>query len=337
MVRILVRAFLLLWCVQIAVPVLALERHIHAGAGGSSPQELPLLVAKDLGFFEKYGLDVDLVVIGGGSRLMQALIGRSLHSANVAAMAPVRANLSGADVVITGAFLNKNLYKFVTRKEIRTPADLRGKKLGVVNFGGANEFSILMALKSWGLPPDSVKLVPAGDSMSRLAALEVSGGLDGTVVPYSNAAFAAQHGLNILGDLAEIVKEFPDRTFIAERSFLAKNRDNAKRFFRAVSEAIFRMRNQPQLREKIVASIVKRLRLDVKSAEEAYDGYHKVFSFPPRIGRKGLQDVIEIIQREPGRSSADTADLNRFLDESILDELDSEGFFKRLETELARK
>ncbi|HWH78156.1 MAG TPA: ABC transporter substrate-binding protein, partial [Candidatus Binatus sp.] len=150
-----------------ATTVAALERHIHAGAGGTSPQELPLLVAKDLGIFEKYGLDVDLVVIGGGSRLMQALVGRSLDSANVAAMAPIRANFAGANVVITGAFLNRNLYKFVTRKEIQKPADLRGKKLGVVNFGGANEFSILMALKSWGLPPESVKIVPAGDSMTR--------------------------------------------------------------------------------------------------------------------------------------------------------------------------
>src|SRR5574341_532559 len=184
-----------------AVNASGLERHIHAGAGGSSPQELPLFVAKDLGLFEKYGLDVDLVVIGGGSRLMQALVGRSLDSANVAAMAPIRANLSGANVVITGAFLNKNLYKFITRKEIRKPADLRGKKLGVVNFGGANEFSILMALKAWGMTPDAVKIVPAGDSMTRLAALEIAGGIDGTVIPYSNAVIAVQRGLNILGDL----------------------------------------------------------------------------------------------------------------------------------------
>jgi NitT/TauT family transport system substrate-binding protein len=316
--------------------VAAVERHIHAGAGGSSPQELPLFVAKDLGIFEKYGLDVDLVVIGGGSRLMQALIGRSLDSANVAAMAPVRANLSGANLVITGAFLNKNLYKFVSRKEIRTPSDLRGKKVGVVNFGGANEFSILMALKSWGLAAESVKLVPAGDSMSRLAALEVSGGIDGTVVPYSNAVIAGQRGLNILADLAEIVTEFPDRTFIAERSFLERKRDNAKRFFQAVSEAIYRLKTQPQLREKIVGVVAKRLRLSAKSAEEAYDGYYNVFSFPPRIGRRGLQDVLEIIQRESGRSKGE-ADLSRFVDESIMDELDREGFFKRLETENPRK
>jgi NitT/TauT family transport system substrate-binding protein len=316
----------------------ALERHIHAGAGGTSPQELPLLVAKDLGIFEKYGLDVDLVVISGGSRLMQALIGRSLDSANVAAMAPLRANLSGANVVITGAFLNKNLYKFVTRKDIRRPADLRGKKLGVVNFGGANEFSILMALKSWGIPPDAVKLVPSGDSMTRLAALEVSGGLDGTVVPYSNATLAIQKGMNInvLGDLGEIIKEYPDRTLIAERSFIERKHDNAKRFYQALSEAIYRLRTQPQLRERVVGIIAKRLRIDAKAAEEAYDTYHDVFSFPPRVGRKGLQDVVDIIQREPGRQKIE-ADLSRFVDESIADELAKEGFFKRLEAENPRK
>jgi len=74
-----VRPLLLLFFTFIAgstTNVSALERHFHAGAGGTSPQELPLFVAKDLGIFEKYGLDVDLVVISGGSRLMQALVGR---------------------------------------------------------------------------------------------------------------------------------------------------------------------------------------------------------------------------------------------------------------------
>ena len=71
--------------------VFALERHIHASAGATSAQQLPIFVAKDLGLFDKHGLDVDLLVITGGSTLLQALVGRSIHSANVAAMAPVRA------------------------------------------------------------------------------------------------------------------------------------------------------------------------------------------------------------------------------------------------------
>ena len=147
----------------------ALERHIHAPAGGSSAQQLPLIVAKDLGLFEKYGLDVDLFEIRGGSLLMQALIGQSVNSADVGAQAPIRAILSGANVVITGGLFNKTLYKFVTRKEVRKPSDLRGKKIGSVNFGGANKFNILMALKAWRMPPDSVKLLPSGGSLARLA------------------------------------------------------------------------------------------------------------------------------------------------------------------------
>jgi len=315
--------------------VFALERHIHARAGGSSAQQLPLIVAKDLGLFEKYGLNVELLEIRGGSLLMQALIGQSVNSADVGAQAPIRAILSGANVVITGGLLNKTLYKFVTRKEIRKPSDLRGKKIGIVNFGGANEFNILMALKAWGMPADSVKLLPSGGSLARLAAMEIDGGLDATIIPYGEAAMAAKKDFNILADLSELMEESPEKVFIADRTFVAKKRDNAKRFFQGVGESIYRLRSQPHLRGKIIPIIAKWLRLPTKLAEEAYDVHYNVFSFPPRVGRRGLQDVFEIIQREPGRAR-DEFKATRFVDESVLDELESEGFFKKLETENPR-
>ncbi len=279
---------------------------------------------------------MDLLEIRGGSLLMQALIGHSVDSADVGAQAPIRAILSGANVVITGGLLNKTLYKFVTRKEIQKPADLRGKKIGIVNFGGANEFNILMALKAWGMPADSVKLLPSGGSMARLTAMEVAGGLDATIVPYSDAGIVAKKGFHVLADLSDLMKESPEKVFIADRSFVQKKRGNAKGFFQAVGEAIYRLKSQPQLRGKIVAIIGKWLRLPTNLAEEAYDSHYNVFSFPPRVGRGGLQDVLDVIQREPGRSK-DEFKLNRFVDESVLDELDNEGFFKKLETENPRK
>jgi NitT/TauT family transport system substrate-binding protein len=113
-------------------------RHLHSSAGVGSNQ-LPMYVAKDLGLFEKYGLNVELIVITGGARGLQALFGGSTQSANMAGMAPVRAVLSGGDIVIVGAILNKSLQKFVARKEIRNPTELRGKKIGVANFGGSSE------------------------------------------------------------------------------------------------------------------------------------------------------------------------------------------------------
>lgn len=326
---------ILLFSVFAIQPSLAAERHLHASAGATSAQQLPMFVAKDLGLFEKYGVDVDLLVITGGSTLLQALVGRSIHSANVAAMAPVRAIASGADLAITATFLNKNLYSFIARKEIRSPADLKGKKIGIANFGGANQFSVLTALKAWNMPPDSVQLVPSGNNMTRLAAMD-AGRIDATVIPNSSAGLAAAKGLTVLANIAEIVNEFPDRTIIMERSYIQKERESAKNFIRAVSEATYRLKAEPELREKVIALLMKRLRIERKVAEEAYDSYHNVFSFPPRTGRRGLQDVLDIVQAEPGRPKTDFA-LNRFLDESIMDELEQEGFFKRLAAEKTRK
>jgi NitT/TauT family transport system substrate-binding protein len=315
--------------------VFALERHIHASAGATSAQQLPIFVAKDLGIFEKHGLDVDPLVIIGGSTLLQALVGRSIHSANVAAMAPVRAIASGADLAITATFLNKNLYSFIARKEIRNPSDLKGKKIGIANFGGANQFSVLTALKAWDMPPDAVQLVPSGNNMSRLIAME-GGRIEATVIPNSSVGMATKRGMNVLANIAEIVKEFPDRTVIMERSYLQKERENAKRFLRAISEATYRIKSEPELREKIVVVLIKRLRVERKVAEEGYDSYHNVFSYPPRTGRRGLQDVLEIVQKESGHPKADFS-INRYLDESVMDELEQEGFFKRLAAEKLRK
>jgi NitT/TauT family transport system substrate-binding protein len=319
--------FLLIGIVSFYAQVFALERHIHASAGAASAQQLPIFVAKDLGLFEKYGLDVEPLVIIGGSTLLQALVGRSIHSANVAAMAPVRAIASGADLAISATFLNKNLYSFIARKEIRNPSGLKGKKIGIANFGGANQFSVLTALKAWDMSPDSIQLIPSGNNMARLAATE-GGRIDATVIPNSSVALASRRGMNVLANIAEIVKEFPDRTVIMERSYLQKERDNARRFLRALSEATYRLKSQPELREKVVSILMKRLRVERKVAEEAYEDYHDVFSYPPRTGRKGLQDVLEIVQKESAPKAQFA--MNRFLDESILDELEQEGFFNTL-------
>ncbi len=76
--------------------------------------------------------------------------------------------------------------------------------------------------------------------------------------------------------------------------------------------------------------LAKELKVDRKQAEENYEEYQGAFSFPPRVGRKGLAAVLELMQHETGKSKAEL-DINRFVDESVLDELEKEGFFKRLQ------
>jgi ABC-type nitrate/sulfonate/bicarbonate transport system substrate-binding protein len=309
----------------------AQQRHIHSSAGVGGAQ-IPLWAGRDLGTFRKYQLDVEGVLILGGARGMQALLGRSTHSANMAAMVPIRTALAGGDVVIVGGFLNKNLLKFVAQKTINKPGDLRGKKVGIANFGGSNEFGVLLALREWGIPREAVNIIPAGGSAARLSAMDARG-LDATVISYDHALVAAEKGMIILGDLAEITPEFPDRLIVTRRSFLDKERDIIKRFLQALSESIYQVSTQ---REKILPAITRHLQVHRKVAEETYDLYHNVFSLPPRVGRKGIRAVLDILLQQMGRPKEEI-NLTRLIDESLLDELEREGFFNKLQKEYTQR
>lgn len=307
----------------------AADTFYNGGAGATGVRELPLFVAKDFKIFDKYGLDVELIATNGGSPLVQALVGGSLQSASLAAMAPIRAINSGANLAIVAGFLNKNMYSFVTRQNIQKASDLKGKTIGIASFGAANEFSALMALKALGIGSNEVNLRVAGGSLARLTGIEHSG-IDATVVPHSNNAVAIGRGMRVFADLAKLVKEFPDGTVVMKRNLSQRERAASKRFLQALGEAIYRLKTEPSMRESIVASMQKRMRVNRKYAEEVYEEYNGVFSYPPRVGRDGLQDVLEIMARQANKPQAEFK-IDRFVDESIMDELAAEGFFRKLE------
>ena len=308
-----------------AAPLVAQTRFIHAYSGTSSAQ-LTIWAAKDLGIFAKHGLDADLVFISGSARGMQALLGGSVQSVDSDGIGPINAILRGGDLVIVAGLINKSLFKFVAQKEIAAPAQLRGKKIGVANFGGSNEFAVLLALKEWNIPKEAVTLVAAGGSALRLTALEKHA-LDATVLPYDHALAAARMGMKVMADIPELVPSFPDKVITMRRSYLEKERDNAKKYLQALAEAVNQVNGNRE-----IASVVLRKRLGIKDnkvIEENLNIYSTVFSFPPRVGRAGLTGVLEQMQKQTGGAKADY-ELKRFLDESLLDELEREGFFKKL-------
>ena len=311
----------------------AQPRHMYSMAERSA-MNLPIIAARDLGTFRDYGLNVDVVAISGGTLGMQALLGGSIHVSSIAAMGPINAVLAGGDPVIIGAVLNKNFVKIVGQKEIRKPSDLIGKKIGVTGFGGANEFSVLLALKAWKMPQNAVTIIPTGNEASRIAAVE-AGRTDATVLTYSNAIKATARGLTTIADLDELVPEFPQRLIIVTRSFLKKDRDSVKRYLQAISESIYMLKTNTDL-ERGIPHFAKLLRVDLKAAEEIYDNYHAAFSFPPRVGQQGMRAVLDIMPQQTGRPRADL-ELSRFIDESVTDELENEGFFKKLESKNPRK
>lgn len=305
---------------------LAQATYLVAYAGFAGFQA-PVWAPKDLGLMAKYGFNGDVVLVPGSVRQIQAVLGGSIHLAQVDAATAIAAINQGADLVMISGTLNHFPYSFVTQKEIRKPEDLPGKKIGILAVGGATETATFLALKAWNIPRQSVTIFPAGDSAARIAALSAKA-IDGTMLSYPDINEALRLGMRELVKMPEVKgTSFPMNVMVARRSFVEKNRDAVKRFQQAYAEGTYQFMTS---REKGLAVLAKRLRFkNPKGLEETYDYFAKSFSMPTRVSPEGLRNTLDIIaQRNPGVK----VDMNigRYLDESIVDELDHEGFFKRL-------
>ena len=104
------------------------------------------------------------MLVPGSVRQIQAVLGGSIHLAQIDAATGINAINQGADLVMISGTLNTFPYSFVTQKEIRKPEDLTGKKIGILAVGGATETATLLLLKAWNIARQSVTIFPAGDS-----------------------------------------------------------------------------------------------------------------------------------------------------------------------------
>jgi len=302
------------------------ERYLvsYAGFGGF---QAPAWAAKDLGLFTKYGLSTDLVMIPGSARGTQALLAGSTHFGQIDGTALISAINQGADLVLVSASLNKFPFSLVVQKNIGKPADLIGKKVGIVAFGGAHEVSLVLALKEWNIPRQSVTLLASGPAANRLVALS-SGALDATFLAPPETGEAARLGLRTLAHMIDLkAAAFPMNVIATRRSFLEKNRDVVKRFLQAYSEATYQFMTNKQ---KALSIYNQRLKQKEPSViEETYKYFAAIFSFPPRVAHDGIRIAIEMLaQRDPAAKL--DPNVNKYVDERLLDELEREGLFKRI-------
>lgn len=168
-------------------------------------------------------------------------------------------------------------------------------------------------------------MIPIGDQPTRLAAL-LAGTIDATIMSMPHLMVATKAGYRVLGDMGEMQVNFSQSTIYVRRSYLRENRDIAKRFLKAYAEAVYVLRTDRQRSLKVMA---KRLRLENQEILNAtYDDVAHRFSFPPRVNMAGLKDTLDFFaEKNPelkGRRPEE------FVDETLLDELEREGFFKRL-------
>ena len=303
------------------------QEKVIASYAGFAGFQAPLWAAKDFGFLAKHGLNTDLVMIPGSTRGTQALLGGSTHFGQIDGTAMISAINQGADLVLIAASLNKFPFSLVAQKNIRQPKDLIGKKVAIVAFGGAHEVSMVLALREWNIPRQSVTLLASGPAANRLIALS-SGALDATLLAPPETGEAARMGLPTLAHMTDLkAAAFPMNLIGTRRSFLEKNRDVVKRFLQAYAEGTHQFITN---REKSLAILNQRMKQKNPAVvEETYQYFTATFSFPPRVSHEGMRIAIDMIVQRSPETKLDT-NVAKYVDERLLDELEREGFFKRL-------
>lgn len=281
----------------------------------TSTENVVLALAKDAGILKKHDLEPQIILIAtGGTLAMQALVGKSLDLLTTGATPFLHAYLEGADVKIIGGVNNRLAYTLVARGNITTPAQLKGKVVGITRFGSIDELATKTALSQMGLNPKTdVTIIQAGGSASRLAALH-SGAIDASSLASGYSYVARKYGFNVLLDFVQKNIEYMMTGVVARNDFLQGHGDTVRRFMTAYIEGI---RYYKSHREEAIKKILEAIRTDDRQIAEAdYDYRARALPDDGKPTFKGMQWAIDEMAKE--NSKAKTVRPEQVIDLSFL-------------------
>ena len=295
--------------------------------GSFSEREGALYVAQDYGFFRKYGLDLTLVQVRNGPVGMSALAsGESLlHWGSVSA-ANLGAIAEGADLVFVAGFINKLTGTFVANPKIKTPAELKGKALGVNSLSGGAWIFTMLTLDHWGLVPerDKIQFRALGDNSVVSQAL-LAGNVDGAYLGYTFANLVQSQGFRLLADLEKLPIPYQGSGIISRRSALASSPATIENVLRGLLDSVAFIRN-PENKPQVIKSLAKGLRL--KRTEDAQEGYQSIVGiYEKKIypSVDGIRNVIRLLGTNNEKVRRLKAE--ELVDDSLVKKLEKEGRF----------
>ncbi len=297
----------------------AYAQNARTSYGGTSGFNVPIWVAQEAGFFKKYGVTSELILISGDAAAFQAMLANELNFANAAGTAAVQANTQGADFVIIASSYNLMPYSFVVRPEIRTARDLKGKVMSVARLGGINEYAAYFTFEKLGLGQKEMTFVQSGPDGQRIAALQ-SGAVAATVLAPPGLYAATSLGLKVLADLGELGIKYPTGTIVTRKSFLAGNRALTKRYLMGFIEGLHLYARDKDYTLRVMQKYA-RLR-DKEAIAKAHDYFVKNTSLVPLTDSAAIKNAL--VDKAAGRNPEE------FYDNSLVRELMNEGFIDKL-------
>lgn len=282
-----------------------------------------LWVAQEAGYFKRDALDTELLYIGGGSLLIQSMLNGDVPFAYGPSVPVINAALRGADLVFIANTGNALVFSIMSRPEIKQPANLKGKKIGVTRLGGSTDWALDAALKQWGIQRRELLVIQTGGMPEGLAGL-ASGSLDAVVLSPPSNFRALKAGMHELVDAGQLGIVFPNTPLSTTRSFIKSQQDTVLRFLRGFTQGLNRLRTDKPFSMKVLSKFTKVV--DSETLADLYQTYAVRYSGDP-IPYVRAEGVEEILKRTPSKE-AQGAKAGEFIDNSLLKDLEQSGWFR---------
>ncbi|HEX7227832.1 MAG TPA: ABC transporter substrate-binding protein, partial [Candidatus Binatia bacterium] len=288
-----------------------------------------LLVAQDQGFFRKQDLDARLVYVRAGNVALSALAaGESQFYFGSGTGVTLGAVAGGLDGVFVAGLVNRLTGTFVVHPQIKTPAQLKGRNIGVQSIGGGIWMITMLVLDHWGIEPkrDGINLRIVGDEAVLAQALAANL-IEGTYLGYTFGSLMKRQGFNVLADLADLNIPYQSTGVFVRRSFLKSSPDTVEKVLRAMTEATAYI-EKPENKNSVMTSLYKGLRLPrFQDAEEGYELMRTLYERRIYPNADGIRNAIRLL----GTSNEKIRQLKAedLVDDRLVRKLEKEGVFER--------
>ena len=298
---------------------------LRVGGGSASAAQMAIWFAKEGGFYEKHGLNVEVISIPGSSLAIQAMLSGELPIIQAGGAGPIQVALSGTDTVILATIVKKFNWWIFAQPNIARVEDLKGKIFGVTRFGTQSDLASRIALRKAGLEPErDVTMIQTGGPAETVTAM-AAGRVNAAAISPPATLQAKRLKLKDLMDLTTLDVEYHVNGVVTTRRYLKSNEDIVRRFLRAYTEGAVR-----GMKDKAFAikTMGKYFRTDDKEVlDETYELSIKTgFTVPPYPA--GVAGLLQDLEKTT--SKAKTAKPEEFVDNRLVREMDQSGFVKAL-------
>lgn len=287
-------------------------------------------IAKDAGYFEKNRLDVDMYFEGASPIMVQSILAGENQLAGGLGPTVVTNVLQGGDVIPVACITHTFTTPMYVQPSITSLQQLRGKKVAVSRIGAVSHLTADSILRRARV--GDVTIIQTGGIPESMAAI-MTGNVDGAMVNPPNNIILREKGFReIVGakQLKEMNLRFPENGVMAKRTWAEKNSDVVKKFIKSIAEGLKRMHDDKDFAIKTLGKYTKVT--DAKSLEESYrwgiDSFFKDFKTPS----DGIRLMVDQLasSRMIDANLAQKTPLTAYYENRYVEELEREGFFKKL-------